>query len=187
MKTISTLTFFTRPTVALNTISVSEFKKLPHIEQEDTLDQKQLFEQGKAAILACSDVSTDEFTTLTVPDFNQLFNDISELITTRSDLAQGQALNGKSTSFTLLHPFENEVGEKVTKVKFSVPTVAHSEALAELDDQHEREVFMFEVITGLQRSDFDYLSINDYLALKPQVGAFFQQSAEYFRQRTLKA
>ncbi|KAB0300705.1 phage tail assembly protein [Vibrio fortis] len=177
----SKLTFFARESVALNTIPVAQFRQLPHIETEQELSAKQLFLQRKAVIMACSDLTLDEFETLAVPDFNQLYDDICDLILKPSDEVQGEVLNGKSASFELLHPFENEVGEKISRITFTIPKVAHSEALAELTEDKERENFMFEVITGLHTSDLNFLSINDYLALKPQVGAFFQQSAAYFR------
>ncbi|CDT72416.1 conserved hypothetical protein [Vibrio coralliirubri] len=187
MKNQSKLTFFSRESVTLKTIPVAQFRKLPHIETEQELTAKQLFEQRKAVIMACSDVSKEEFETLSVPDFNQLYDDICDLILKPSDELRGEQLNGKSVEFALLYPFENEVGEKINKVKFAIPKVAHSEALADILEERAREDFMFEVITGLQTSDLDFLSINDYLALKPQVGAFFQQSAAYFRPMTLRA
>ncbi|AUI88170.1 hypothetical protein BS333_17580 [Vibrio azureus] len=187
MKNQSKLTFFCRENVVLNTLPVAQFRQLPHIETEDELTAKQLFEQRKALILACSDVSKTEFDTLSVPDFNQLYDDICDMILQPSDALQGAPLNGASAEFTLLYPFDNEVGETIHKVTFAIPKVAHSEALADINEAQAREDFMFEVITGLQPSDLHFLSINDYLALKPQVGAFFQQSAAYFRPMTSKA
>ncbi|PNQ69025.1 hypothetical protein C1141_06470 [Vibrio agarivorans] len=186
MKNLSKLAFFARESVALNTITVTDFRKLPHIEAEQELTAKQLFVQRKAVIMACSDLKPEEFETLAVPDFNQLYEDICDLILKPSDELHGDVLDGKSGCFDLLHPFENEVGEKITRITFTIPKVAHSEALAELTEDKDRENFMFEVITGLQTSDLNFLSINDYLALKPQVGAFFQQSAAYFRPMTSK-
>ena len=188
MSKTSKLKFFSRPEVALYGISVGAFKSLPHIAIDDEmLTDKQSFQQRKALILNCADITPEEFNTLETPDFFKLYEDICDLILTPSDEKRGQKLTGKDFEFTLLHPFENEAGEKLSTIKFQVPKVVHSEALAELEDPQEREDFMFQVVAGLEPEDFECLSLDDYLALKPQVGAFFQRSAAYFRPATSKA
>lgn len=167
-------------TVQLKTISTAGFKALPHIKLT-SMSAKQEFEQRKALILLCADINEAKFNTLHAPDFIQLYEDIVDIILKPSDELKGEKLSGSSFEFDLLEPFENEAGEKFTRIKFQVPKVLHSQALAEIEDDEEREDFMFRVVTGLQKEDFKYLSLNDYLALKPQVGAFFQQSAAFFR------
>ncbi len=173
-------------TVKLKTITTSAFKALPHIKLTQ-MTPKQEFEQRKALILQCAEISEEKFNTLHSPDFLKLYEDICDLILKASDEIQGDKLNGDKFEFALLHPFENEAGQKFERIKFQVPKVAHSQALADIEDEEEREDFMFRVVTGLTKEDFNFLSLNDYLALKPQVGAFFQQSAGYFRQMTWKA
>ncbi|WED23085.1 phage tail assembly protein [Vibrio sp. JC009] len=168
-------------TVKLKTISVAQFKALPFIKLDQTTDAQE-FAQREALIFACSDISEEKFATLSAPDFIQLYEDIRDLILKPSDEIDREKLGGNDFEFDLLHPFTNEVQEKVSHIKFKVPGVIHSRELANIDDPEEREDFMFRVVTNLQKEDFNYLSINDYLALKPQVGAFFQQSAGYFRQ-----
>ncbi|MBY7899922.1 phage tail assembly protein [Vibrio fluvialis] len=166
--------------VNLNFITTSSFKALPHITLNQ-LSPKQEFEQRKALILKCSDITEEKFNNLHAPDFLKLYEDICDLILKASDDIQGEKLDGQSFEFALLHPFENETGQKFERIKFQVPKVVHSQALADIEDEDEREDFMFRVVTGLTKEDFNFLSLNDYLALKPQVGAFFQQSAGYFR------
>lgn len=170
-------------TVKLKTITTSAFKALPHIKLTQ-MTPKQEFEQRKALILQCAEISEEKFNTLHSPDFLKLYEDICDLILKASDEIQGDKLNGDKFEFALLHPFENEAGQKFERIKFQVPKVAHSQALADIEDEDEREDFMFRVVTGLAKEDFNFLSLNDYLALKPQVGAFFQQSAGYFRPTT---
>lgn len=171
-------------TVKLKIIKTADFKALPHIKLTQ-LTAKQEYEQRKELILKCSELPLDKFNTLKSPDFLKLYEDICDLILKASDEIQGKKLNGESFEFPLLHPFENEAGQKFSRIKFQVPVVAHSQALADIEDDEEREDFMFRVVTGLTKADFNFLSLNDYLALKPQVGAFFQQSAGYFRPTTL--
>ncbi|NAW66711.1 phage tail assembly protein [Photobacterium halotolerans] len=190
MKKSSTLPFFKRnenPTLELKTLSVEAFRALPFMGVDGTLSAKQHFAQRKAAIMGCTDLTAEEFETFTAPDFNQLYSDISAFILKPSDELRDQPLTGKDFEFTLLFPFENELGETIEHIRFKVPKVAHSEALAEISDQHEREDFMFRVVCGLEKADFNQMAINDYLAIKPQVGAFFQQSGDFFRPTTLKA
>ncbi|MGL4223823.1 MAG: phage tail assembly protein [Vibrio sp.] len=172
--------------VPLKVISTAAFKSLPHIKLSQ-MTPKQEFEQRKALILTCADISPDKFNTLHSPDFLKLYEDICAVILKASDETQGKKLDGEQFDFDLLHPFENEAGQKFAHIKFQVPKVAHSAALADIDDEDEREDFMFRVVTGLSKLDFNYLSLNDYLALKPQVGAFFQQSAGYFHPMTFIA
>lgn len=171
-------------TVKLKIITTAAFKALPHIKLTQ-MTAKQEYEQRKELILKCAELPLDKFNTLKSPDFLKLYEDICDLILKASDEIQGNKLNGESFEFPLLHPFENEAGQKFTRIKFQVPMVSHSQALADLEDDEEREDFMFRVVTGLTKADFNFLSLNDYLALKPQVGAFFQQSAGYFRPATL--
>ncbi|OEE41519.1 hypothetical protein A1QW_15360 [Vibrio anguillarum] len=171
-------------TVKLKIISTASFKGLPHIKLTE-MTPKQEFEQRKAVILHCAEITLEKFNTLHTPDFLQLYSDIIEFILTPSDEVQGKKLSGDRFEFDLLDPFENEAGEKFDRIKFQVPKVSHSAALAEIEDDEEREDFMFRVVTGLQKADFQYLSLRDYLALKPQVGAFFQQSAAFFHPATL--
>ncbi|MBT2946352.1 phage tail assembly protein [Vibrio anguillarum] len=177
-------------TVKLKIISTASFKALPHIKLIE-MTPKQEFEQRKAVILHCAEITLEKFNTLHTPDFLQLYSDIIEFILTPSDELQGKKLSGDRFEFDLLDPFENEAGEKFARIKFQVPKVSHSEALAKIEDDEEieadeeREDFMFRVVTGLQKADFQYLSLRDYLALKPQVGAFFQQSAAFFHPATL--
>ncbi|WP_235284676.1 phage tail assembly protein [Vibrio coralliilyticus] len=161
-------------TVELKTLPIAEFKRLPHIKlDEKEMTHLQIFEQRKATILKCSELTEKQFAVIKAPDFHKLYADICEFVLTPADLAQGNVLNTDKFEFDLLHPFSNEVEEQIKHIRFNVPLTSHSEALAELVDDEEREDFMFRVVTGLEKSDFEYLSTNDYLALKPQVGAFF--------------
>ncbi|PMJ89865.1 hypothetical protein BCU12_01210 [Vibrio sp. 10N.261.55.A7] len=171
-------------TVTLKTISTADFKSLPHIKLTN-MTAKQEFEQRKAVILHCAELEFEKFNTLHSPDFLQLYEDICDVVLKPSDGIQGKKLTGDCFEFDLLEPFENEAGDKFSRIKFQVPKVQHSEAIADIEDDEEREDFMFRVVTGLQKEDFQFLSLNDYLALKPQVGAFFQQSAGFFRPKTL--
>ncbi|MBU2897678.1 phage tail assembly protein [Vibrio hepatarius] len=160
--------------VQLKTLPIAEFKRLPHIKlDEKKMTHLQIFEQRKATILKCSKLTEKQFAVIKAPDFHKLYADICEFVLTPADLAQGNALDINKFEFDLLHPFSNEVEEQIKHIRFNVPLTSHSEALAELVDDEDREDFMFRVVTGLEKSDFEFLSTNDYLALKPQVGAFF--------------
>ncbi|CED71538.1 putative uncharacterized phage protein [Aliivibrio wodanis] len=161
-------------TIGLMKLSITEFKNLPHIKiDEKDMTNLQVFEQRKATILRCSELTKEQFDLLATPDFHHLYQDVCHYILTPADAVNGEILDEDTFSFDLLHTFENEVGEKIEHVRFRVPKTIHSEKLAELTDDEEREDFMFRVVTGLEQRDFEYLSTNDYLALKPQVGAFF--------------
>ncbi|MGD8109390.1 phage tail assembly protein [Vibrio sp. TRT 17S01] len=170
--------------IKFKVISVAAFKSLPHIELTELTDTQE-FEQRKQVILTCTNVTEEKFNTLKSPDFIQLYSDICEFILTPSDQVKGHPLGGEDFCFDLLHPFTNEVEEHISHIKFTVPNVIHSQELAKIEDSQEREDFMFRVVTGLSKQDFEYLSLNDYLALKPQVGAFFLPSAGFFGQKTL--
>lgn len=171
-------------TIKLKTLSTADFKALPHIKLKQLTD-KQEYEQRKALILHCSELAPEQFNTLHSPDFIQLYENIADMVLKPSDEIQGSKLNGERFEFDLLHPFKNEAGDDITRIKFKVPKVVHTEALADLDEDEQREDFMFRVVTGLEAADFKFLSLNDYLALKAQVGAFFQPSAGFFRSKTL--
>ena len=161
-------------TVQLKTMAIAAFKRLPHIKVDDEeMTNYQTFEQRKATILECSDLTKEQFDLLATPDFHQLYSDICEYILTPADIAQGSQLDSDQFNFDLLHPFTNEVQDEIKHIRFNVPKTIHSEELSKLTDNEEREDFMFRVVTGLEKRDFEFLSTNDYLALKPQVGAFF--------------
>ncbi|WP_158161258.1 phage tail assembly protein [Grimontia hollisae] len=182
MQKVSTLPFFKRGhsnEVVIKPITVGAFYKLPHIKKDDMNDAEQ-FAQYKAAIFECTDLSDEEFAALTAPDFNQLSRDIASFIHQPSDLLRGEPLDGETFSFELLYPFTNELGEELKTVRFTVPTVAHSEALAEKTEDNEREAFMFQSVTALHKNDVDRMALNDYLAIKSQVGAFFTQLGAFF-------
>ncbi|WP_253825340.1 phage tail assembly protein [Vibrio sp. 03-59-1] len=161
-------------TVALKTMSIEAFKALPHIKlDENEMSHLQVFEQRKAVIMLCSELTTEQFDLLAAPDFHKLHRDTCDYILTPSDVAMDKPLNEDVFAWDLMHPFTNEVQESHSHIRFHVPKTIHSEELAKLTDDEQREDFMFRVVTGLEKSDFAFLSTNDYLALKPQVGAFF--------------
>lgn len=188
---VSKLPFFKRGDsneITINPITFGDFNKLPYAKKEsESLTDAELFQQYKAAIFACTDINEGEFATLTAPDFNTLSKDISQFINSSSDALRGEPITGNTFEFDLLHPIENDVGETISRIKFKAPLVAHSEKLADIDDVHEREHFMFRCACGLDEADVDRMSMNDYLAIKPQVGAFFTLTADYFRPTTFKA
>ncbi|HIF9067526.1 TPA: phage tail assembly protein [Photobacterium damselae] len=188
MEKSSVLPFFHRRgdhKLNIKTISVGDFRKLPYV-MKDELSSPEQFKQFKAMILACTDLTELEFEELSAPDFTQLHQDIRAFILTPSDELNGQPLTGTQFEFDLLFPFKNELNEDIGHIKFKVPKVKHSEALANIDDHYEREEFMFRVVCDLEKQDMDMMAINDYLAIKPQVGAFFQLAGDYFRPKTSK-
>ncbi|WP_417536353.1 hypothetical protein [Methylophaga sp.] len=189
MSKVIKLPFFKRGDsneMTINTISVKQFRELPHINIEG-LSAKQLFQQRKALIQACTDISEAEFNTLSTPDFNTLATEAQNFVLTPSDELKGKPLEVKDWTFELLFPFTNELNEEISTIRFTVPNVASSELLAEITDQEEREDYMFKVVCGLEKQDLALLSINDYLTIKPRVGDFFLQSGDYFRPMTFKA
>ncbi|MCD9516995.1 phage tail assembly protein [Photobacterium carnosum] len=184
----TTLPFFTRSgshKLTINTITLGAFRKLPFVMKDD-LSAAEQFKQFKAMILACTDLTPTEFEELSVPDFTQLHQDIRAFILTPSDEMNDHSLTGKDFEFDLAFPFTNELEETISHIKFAVPKVKHSEALADIDDHYDREEFMFRVVCHLDKQDMDAMALNDYLAIKPQVGAFFQLAGDYFRPVTSK-
>ncbi|MBD1572878.1 phage tail assembly protein [Vibrio sp. S17_S38] len=189
MSKVIKLPFFKRNEsneMTINTISVKQFRELPHINVVE-LSAKQAFQQRKALIQACTDITESEFNSLSAPDFNTLASEAQTYILTPADELKGTPLEVKDWSFELLFPFTNEVSEEIKTIRFSVPNVASSELLAEITDDQEREDYMFKVVCGLEHQDMALLSINDYLTLKPRVGDFFLQSGDYFRPMTFRA
>ncbi|MGR5061963.1 phage tail assembly protein [Photobacterium sp. DNB22_13_2] len=186
MKKTTKLPFYNRNgnhQIEIKPISLGAFRLLPYVNLgvDKDLSPSELFRQLKAMILACTDISNEEFEELSAPDFTQLHEDIRDFILKPSDEIQEKQLTGSDFEFDLLFPFTNELGENISHIKFVVPKVKHSEALAEITDDTERENFMFRVVCNLDTPDMDAMALNDYLAIKPQVGAFFQLSGDYFR------
>lgn len=189
MSKVIKLPFFKRGEsneMTINTIPLKQYRDLPHVNLT-TLSAMQLFQQRKALIQACTDITNAEFNTLTAPDFNTIADEAQAYILTPSDELKGTPLKVKDWEFELLFPFTNEVSEEIKTITFKVPNVIASEMLAEIKDDQEREDYMFKVVCGLENQDMDLLSINDYLTLKPRVGDFFQQSGDYFRPMTFRA
>ncbi len=189
MKKTSTLPFFTidgSKTLTISSMTLEAFRKLPFIKKEDKLSDKELFEQQKAVILATTELKEAQFEELTAPDFNTLAGDCTAFILTGSDELKGKALANDCYEFELLYPFENEVGEKIEHIKFTVPKVKHSQALADITEKQMREDFMFQVVCSLDKEDLQKMAVNDYLTIKPKVGDFFLQSAAYFQVTTSK-
>ena len=189
MSKVIKLPFFKRSDsneMTINTISVKQFRELPHIHAED-LSAKQSFQQRKALIQVCTDITEAEFNTLSAPDFNTLATEAQTFVLTPSDDLKGKPLEVKDWTFELLFPFTNELSEDIKTIRFTVPNVASSELLAEITDQQEREDYMFKVVCGLEKQDLSLLSINDYLTLKPRVGDFFLQSGDFFNPMTFSA
>lgn len=190
MSKIIKLPFFKRNDesneMTINTISVKQFRELPHINVVE-LSAKQAFQQRKALIQACTDITEKEFNTLTAPDFNTLATESQTFILTPADDLKGKPLEVKDWTFELLFPFTNEVSEEIKTITFKVPNVAASEMLAEITDEQAREDYMFKVVCGLEHQDMALLSINDYLTLKPRVGDFFLQSGAFFSPMTFNA
>lgn len=185
---ISTLPFFSRAgdhEIVIKPITFGVFSRLPFIKKTD-LSELEMFAQYKAAIFKCTDISVDEFNDFRSADFNQLASDIQIFINTPSNFLAGNEIDGETFDFTLLYPFKNELEEEFTRVRFEVPTVGHSEKLAGIIDPREREEFMYRVVCGLEKQDLDLMAMNDYLAIKPQVSAFFTKSGDYFPRATLK-
>ncbi|MGF1684808.1 phage tail assembly protein [Photobacterium minamisatsumaniensis] len=168
--------------IDIKPISLGEFRKLPYVNfgVDKELIPSELFQQLKAMILACTDISTEEFEELSAPDFTQLHEDIRAFILKPSDEIQEKPLSGSDFEFELLFPFANDLNESISRIKFVVPKVKHSEALAEITEDTARENFMFSVVCNLDKPDMEAMALNDYLAIKPQVGAFFQLSGDYF-------
>lgn len=182
MNKICKLPFFKRGEsheIAINTISVAQFRALPHINLTE-LSAKQAFQQRKALIQKSTDVTEDEFNSFSVPDFNTLAEEAQTFVLTPSDELKGSPLEVKDWTFELLFPFTNELGDEIKTIRFTVPNVGTSELLAEITDDQEREDYMFKVVCGLEKQDLALLSINDYLTLKPRVGDFFLQSGAFF-------
>ena len=181
-KRVSVLPFFSRENsheINIKPISFGAFNKLPFIKK-DKLTELETFKQYKAVIFECTDISNEEFNNFRAPDFNQIGADIQVFINTPSDILTGKEINGETYSFDLLFPFKNEIEEEFKKIRFVVPTVGHCEKLAELEEPVEREEFMFRVACNLEKQDLDLMAMNDYLAIKPQVNAFFMKSGAYF-------
>ncbi|CAG9001765.1 MAG: hypothetical protein CENE_03792 [Candidatus Celerinatantimonas neptuna] len=188
MKLTSTLPFFShhgRHDITYHPVSLGDFEKLPYIEMEETTPAQE-FEQYKALILAMTDLNEADFDELTAPDFLQLRQDLRKFTLTPSDELQHKPLDGQTFKFDLLFPFTNELGETISHIVFTVPKVKHSEALAKLSDDKARENFMFQVVTGLTKADVEQMAMNDFLAIKGQVGAFFTLAGDYFHPATLK-
>ncbi|MFA0690634.1 phage tail assembly protein [Vibrio splendidus] len=173
--------------IAITTLSLEQFNQLPHMAKTTELDDLELYEQNRAAILATTDITEDEFEELTAPDFNTLSQAVINLVTTRSDELTAKPLEPNCFEFDLLFPFTNEVGEQISRISFSVPKTRHSKALAGLKDKQEREDFMFRAVCELDKEDLQKMAVNDYLTLKPRVGDFFLQSGAYFQKKTLNA
>ncbi|MFV0449459.1 MAG: phage tail assembly protein [Vibrio sp.] len=189
MNKICKLPFFKRgesDEMIINTISVAAYRTLPHVHLHE-LSAKQAFQQRKALIKNCTDITEDEFNRLSTPDFNTLAEDAMTFVSMPSDELKGLPLEVKDWTFDLLFPFTNELGDTIATISFKVPNVAASEMLAAITDDQEREDYMFKVVCGLETKDLELLSINDYLTLKPRVGDFFLQSGDYFRPMTFKA
>ena len=190
MNKVITLPFFKRnesSEITLNTINVKQFRALPHINIETEMSAKQVFQQRKALIQLCSDLTEAEFNSLSVPDFNTLGHESQTFILTPADTLKGSPLEVKDWTFDLLHPFTGELGDEIKSVTFKVPNVATSEMLAEITDEQAREDYMFKVVCSLESKDMELMSINDYLTIKPRVGDFFLQSGDYFLPMMFKA
>ncbi len=189
MKKTSALPFFrlnNSDTLSISSMTLEVFRKLPSINKEGKLSDKELFDQQKAVILETTVLTEEQFEELTAPDFNTLANDCTAYILTGSDELQGKKLANDCYEFDLLFPFENEVGEKIEHIKFTVPKVKHSQALTDISEKQLREDFMFQVVCDLDKEDLQKMSVNDYLTIKPKVGDFFLQSAAYFQVTTSK-
>lgn len=190
MSKVISLPFFKRGNsseIMINTISLKRFRGLPHIDVVTALSAKQAFQQRKALIQACTDLTEDEFNSLTTPDFNTLSEEAQSFVLTPSDQLKGSPLEVKDWSFELLFPFTNEVGESIKTITFKVPPVAASEMLAEINNDQAREDYMFKVVCGLESQDMALMSINDFITIKPRVSDFFLQSGDYFLPMTFKA
>ena len=172
--------------IAINAITVKAFRDIPHVNNEN-LTSAHHFAQRKAMILSCTDIIEAEFETFTAPDFNTLSEAIQSFILTPSDELKGEPLENSDFTYDLLFPFDNDLGDNFNHIKFQVPKVTHSQALAELNDDQQREDFMFTVVCGFGNEDIQLMKLNDYLTLKPKVGDFFIQSGDYFHPTTLTA
>lgn len=188
MELISTLPFFTKDgshDIHYHPITHGDFEKIPHIKVVENITPAQEFEQYKALILAMTDLTDDDFNELTAPDFMQLRQDLQKFTLTPADELNDQPLDGQSFEFDLAFPFTNELGETISHIQFKVPKVKHSQALTQFKEEFAKEDFMFQVVTGLTKADVARMAVNDYLAIKGQVGAFFTQAGDYFHPATL--
>lgn len=78
MKKTSALPFFRlndSDTLTISSMTLDVFRKLPFINKEGKLTDKELFEQQKAVILETTVLTEEQFEELTAPDFNTLAND----------------------------------------------------------------------------------------------------------------
>lgn len=188
MKLVSTLPFFTRDgslEVAYPPLSRGAYEQLSHIKVTENLTLAQVFAQYKTLIFAMTDFTPEQFEALTAPDFLQLCRDLQTFTLTPADELREQPIDGHTFAFDLLFPFTNGLGQTIEHIEFKVPKVKHSEALANIDNNDEREDFMFQVVTGLSKADVARMAVNDYLTIKEQVGAFFTQAGDYFHPATL--
>lgn len=183
MKQHSKLPFFNRNgqhVINIKPLTVQAWRTLPFINLVIELTPSQHFKQRKALVMACTDITEDEFETFSVPDFNVLSDDIQSFILCRSDRLKGETLEVKDWHFELYFPYETAFKEIIKHIKFKAPLVAASAQLAELDNDIERENYMFSAVCGIDSADLELMTTNDYLTLKPRVGDFFTQSGDYF-------
>lgn len=159
--------------VTIKSISVKQWRDIDDAGLND-------FDRTHALVAAMTGIADDKLLDMPAPDYNTIKSECIDWALKSAHDIIGYELSPSTEKITLLKPIESETGEKITVVNLGMPTVRHCKTLAAIDDDSEREAFVFQSVTGLSKNDMLSLTTNDYRTLDEMVANFFHGEAEFF-------
>lgn len=161
--------------VTINLLTMGQHREL---SKKDT-------DQLRGFISASTGLSTKELKSLVRPDYNS----IRELVLELMNASAATLIDGFDSSAdpVLLNPFQGDDGQDKTSYVLRPPTVATTDLMETHKDEWERTLFISASCSGFSHTELERLSLPDWNLLQERLIDFLEESADFFRQKTLKS
>lgn len=134
---------------------------------------------------ASTGLSTKALKSLVTPDYNSIRDLVLELMhASAATLVDGF---DSSADPVLLNPFQGDDGQDKTSYVLRPPTVATTDLMETHKDEWERTLFISASCSGFSHTELERLSLPDWNLLQERLIDFLEESADFFRQKTLKS
>lgn len=165
--------------VKINLLTMGQHRELSKIHKGKDTDLL------RGCISASTGLSTKELKSLVTPDYNTIRDFVLELMhASASTLIAGF---DSSADPVLLHSFQGDDGQDKTSYVLRPPTVATTDLMETHKDEWERTLFISASCSGFSHAELERLSLPDWNLLQERLIDFLEESADFFRQKTLKS
>lgn len=144
------------------------------------LDQEEE-EWVEEAVLALSDMTSDEFYALSSSDYNSLKNIITSMITKTSKDHWLSSVAVSHEKIQLAMPIKSDDGHIITELTMKIPTVRTRKIYRQLPTAEAKQTMITCECTGLSKTEVGRLFLPDWSQAQANINNFLNKAADFFQ------